>query len=254
MSGALSIVGRGIVLHANPDNCAQVTSAGSRIAGGVIGVKMVTGNTAAPNPSFGNGPYLAVCKLSPTTNGVITGNHGAFYWTQASSDAGVNAYGTIGIVATVGVHIHAWGDLSNAAGNNTGGHYDPAGTGLHAFPSNTSVHHHAGDMGNTDPTKLIDGVMWFSGSYPAGYMTISGAASIVGRGFIVHNGTDDGVSQPTGNAGSRNAQCVIGIANSTLTATPTIPQTPSTSPSAAVATTFSAVVLLAAALVALLQF
>lgn len=258
LSGPLSIVGRGVVLHEAPDNCAQVTSAKSRLAGGVIGVKNATGNTAGPNPEFqsGNGPFLAVCVLSATTSGKLIGVNGSFYWTQASTTAGVNAYGTGGrnVTGTFGVHVHAFGDLSSATGLATMGHYDPKATGFHAYPNATGTAHHAGDMGNTDPTNLFDGVMWYSGSFPSGYMTIYGNTSIVGRGFILHNGTDDGTTQPTGNAGARNGQCVIGIANSTLTAVNKIPtRIPSgDSPSAAAAFTISFAVIAAAALLALL--
>jgi Cu/Zn superoxide dismutase len=42
-------------------------------------------------------------------------------------------------------------------------------------------------------------------------MTLSGPESIIGKGFIVHERRDDGVTQSTGDAGSRFAQCVIGI-------------------------------------------
>ena len=39
-----------------------------------------------------------------------------------------------------------------------------------------------------------------------------GEDSIIGRGVIVHAGEDDLTSQPTGAAGARIAQGVIGIA------------------------------------------
>lgn len=259
MSGLLSIVGRGVVLHEAPDNCLQASAAKSRLAGGVIGIMNVTGittepNMARPTPELsGNGPYLAVCTLSATTSGKNYNVNGSFYWTQATSTAGVDAYGTTGYTGTWGVHIHAWGDLSLANGLATAGHYDPAGTGFHAYPNATGTPHHAGDMGNTDPSALINGVMWYNGSFPSGYMSIYGSTSIIGRGFIVHNGTDDGHTQPTGNAGARNGQCVIGIGNATLTAVRRFPtQTPSNPPSAAAALTFSAAFIMAAALLALL--
>jgi hypothetical protein len=44
-------------------------------------------------------------------------------------------------------------------------------------------------------------------------ISLSGVTSAVGKGLILHELFDDGVSQPTGNAGKRFAQGVIGIKN-----------------------------------------
>jgi Cu-Zn family superoxide dismutase len=43
------------------------------------------------------------------------------------------------------------------------------------------------------------------------HLALSGPASIVGRGLIVHAGEDDLSSQPTGAAGARVACGVIGL-------------------------------------------
>lgn len=261
LSGNYSIIGRGVVLHANPDDCAVVTSAGARIAGGVIGIKN-TGNT--PNEALAAElavPLRVVCTLKATTNANATTEpvNGAFEWTQDSVNGPVTASGTIGYAATVGVHVHAFGDVSDPAGSLTGGHFDPKNTGSHGLPTST-YDHHAGDMGNTDATKIgVDGKMWFHYTFDAGYINIfqSAGSSIIGRGFIVHSVRDAGNSDGSG-MGARVAQCVIGIANTT-SAVPTFPgyrANPVSPPpkSAAAVLSFSAVLaLLFAALIALLH-
>lgn len=105
------------------------------------------------------------------------------------------------------IHIHQWGDCSSADGKATGGHYNPEGHD-HGLPSG-GAKRHAGDLGNL---KADDkGVAVYS--IEVDNISISGAKNpILGRGVIVHAGADDG-GQPTGNAGGRIAQGVIGLAD-----------------------------------------
>ena len=101
-----------------------------------------------------------------------------------------------------GFHIHTYGDLSSEDGTATGGHYDPHNV-THALP--VKRNRHVGDMGNIVANSKGD----------ANYRKVFDIVKleeIVGRGVIVHRDRDDG-GQPTGNAGARVAQGVIGIAN-----------------------------------------
>ena len=105
-----------------------------------------------------------------------------------------------------GFHIHEFGDFSSPDAKSAGGHYNPEGRkhgGLY------DTERHAGDLGNLTANKegkarlevLVDNV------------SINGPLNpIVGRGIVVHAGEDDLKSQPTGNAGSRIAFGIIGIA------------------------------------------
>lgn len=101
-----------------------------------------------------------------------------------------------------GFHIHEVGDCGGDDGMRTKGHFDPHGK-PHGQPGSGS---HAGDLpalsAGTDGRARLD--------VELGGLTISpGAASIVGRGLIVHADPDDFKTQPTGNSGARIACGVI---------------------------------------------
>ena len=104
-----------------------------------------------------------------------------------------------------GFHIHQWGDCSAPDGKSAGGHFNPQGVD-HGGPETET--HHIGDLGNivadADGNAAYDAVLPF--------LKFSGRTSIIGRGIIIHAGTDDLTSQPTGAAGARVACAVIGVA------------------------------------------
>jgi len=108
-----------------------------------------------------------------------------------------------------GIHVHNLGDISDPAGLNTTGHWVGSLGNPHACPENGSVRHF-GDMGNWQATagsiqavKVLD------------LLQLDGIDSIIGRAVIVHSQVDDCFTPPTGNAGTRLAQGVVGIVNST---------------------------------------
>jgi len=152
--------------------------------------------------SMGDEIQKAVCVLHPTkgneTGGIIT-----FIQTEDG----------VKIVADVegltpgkhGFHIHQYGDCSAPDGTSTGGHFNPTNE-KHGSPD--AEERHVGDLGNlvADDNgrahyERLDKVI-----------SLNGPNSIIGRGIIVHAGEDDFVTQPTGNAGARVADGVIGIA------------------------------------------
>lgn len=159
----------------------------------------------------------AICVLSPTNNADLTGVNGTITFTRTKSGVLVEA-NVSGLKPNSkhGFHVHQWGDVSVADGTGTGGHYNPAGSEEHSLPEahdhDGEEHHmtggHAGDMGNLESDA--DG----NASYSKTFENISliGENAILGRAIIVHLNEDDG-GQPTGNAGPRVAQGVIGIAN-----------------------------------------
>lgn len=106
---------------------------------------------------------------------------------------------------THGFHIHEFGDCSSSDGTSAGGHFNPASM-PHGAPADKQ--RHAGDLGNIEAgadgkahIEITDSVL-----------KLDGKGSIIGRGVIVHAAPDDLKTQPTGNAGGRQACGVIGIA------------------------------------------
>ena len=109
--------------------------------------------------------------------------------------------------ATHGFHIHEFGDLSDPMGKAAGSHYNPENHD-HALPSDDGTPRHAGDLGNLEADD--QGNATFEQTFDN--ISIAGMMNpIIGRGVIVHAQPDDG-GQPTGNAGDRLAQGVIGVA------------------------------------------
>ena len=89
-------------------------------------------------------------------------------------------------------HIHEGPDCGGAGFSDSGGHYHPAGT-LHPD--------HAGDL---PPLLSYGGRAWMA------VMTNRfRVRDIVGRTVIIHSGTDDFQTQPSGNPGEKLACGVI---------------------------------------------
>lgn len=159
----------------------------------------------------------AVCVLTPTNNQDLPGVTGTITFTQTKSGVLVVAEVT-GLTPNGkhGFHVHQWGDISGADGKATGGHYDPTGEADHGLPDahehDGETHHmtggHAGDFGNLEADE--NGVASYSKTFED--ISLTDKNAVLGRAIIVHIKEDDG-GQPTGNAGARVAQGVIGIAN-----------------------------------------
>lgn len=158
----------------------------------------------------------AVCVLSSTNNEDLPGVTGTITFTQTKSGVLVEANVTgLKPDSKHGFHVHQWGNISAADGTGTGGHYNPGGA-EHGLPSvhdhdgeaHAMTGGHAGDLGNLESDS--DGNAIYSKTYED--LSLTSDKAILGRAIIVHLNEDDG-GQPTGNAGPRVAQGVIGIAN-----------------------------------------
>ena len=103
------------------------------------------------------------------------------------------------------IHIHEKSDCTAADGSSAGGHWNPTfkkhgkwGVG----------EYHRGDIGNFIADGKGNGTItlttdeWAIGGEDA-------TKNIIGKGLIVHQGADDFISQPAGNAGARVACSAI---------------------------------------------
>ena len=142
----------------------------------------------------------AVAVLTPTKGNDL---QGTVTFIQTPEGVRVQANLT-GLTAGTehGFHVHQYGDCSASDGTSAGGHFNPHGAD-HAGPDAAS--RHVGDLGNSEATyDRVDT-----------HLAVEGESSIIGRAVIVHGGTDDLSSQPSGAAGPRIACGVIGIAANT---------------------------------------
>ena len=150
-----------------------------------------------------SGINQAVAVMSPTAGNSA---RGVVRFTQTS--AGVVVVADIeGLKPNQShaIHVHQFGDITGTDGKKTGGHYNPEKHD-HALPAESM--RHAGDLGNLSSDG--DGRAHYE--ITVTNASLVGKNPILGRGVIIHAKVDDG-GQPTGNAGSRIAQGVIGIAN-----------------------------------------
>ncbi|WP_432712737.1 superoxide dismutase family protein [Pedobacter sp.] len=99
--------------------------------------------------------------------------------------------------STVAVHFHEHGDCGNM-GENAHGHWNPTKENHGKWDAAV---HHSGDIGNIQLDDKGHGTVSITTDR---WSTIDDdAKTIIGRGIIVHGGTDDYKTQPTGNSGPR---------------------------------------------------
>lgn len=145
---------------------------------------------------------VALAILTPTAGNEVTGSI-KFIQTEDTVKVTANLQG-LPPETVHAWHIHQFGDASSPDGKAMGGHYNPEEM-PHGLPNNPE--RHAGDLGNLKADARGDVIKEIT----VNNITINGTKNpILGRGMIIHAETDDG-GQPTGNAGSRIAQGVIGL-------------------------------------------
>ncbi|WP_309609719.1 superoxide dismutase family protein [Flavobacterium sp.] len=103
------------------------------------------------------------------------------------------------------IHIHEKSDCSAADGSSAGGHWNPTFKNHGKWGS---AEYHKGDIGNFMADENGNGTVKFStNEWCIG--CDDETKNIIGKGLIVHKGTDDFTSQPAGNAGARQACSAI---------------------------------------------
>jgi superoxide dismutase, Cu-Zn family len=141
----------------------------------------------------------AHAKLNPTQGSKVKGSVDF-----APTEGGILVTARIeGLTpGTHGFHVHEKGDCSAPDGSSAGGHFNPA-TKPHA--AREASDRHAGDLGNVEANAQGVAEMKFVDAH----LKLDGPESILGKGVIVHEKADDFKTQPTGNAGGRQACGVV---------------------------------------------
>lgn len=103
------------------------------------------------------------------------------------------------------IHVHENGDCSSDDGKSAGGHWNPKGEDHGKWGENM---HHAGDIGNLVADASGTATLEFStDQWCLG--CDDETKNLMGKSFIVHAKADDFKTQPTGDAGGREACGVI---------------------------------------------
>ncbi|MGE3166262.1 MAG: superoxide dismutase family protein [Planctomycetota bacterium] len=168
----------------------------------VAGCSTVQTTTHIYYGDFGPQVDEMVCVLTPTAGNQAAGTV-VFKQDQGFVKVIANVSGLT--PGKHGFHVHHLGDTRAVDGMATGGHFDPKG---HPHGGPGSARRHAGDLGNLEADATGTAHLEWD-DYA---LQLNGPETILGRSIIVHAGEDDLMSQPTGNAGARVAQGVIGIA------------------------------------------
>ena len=101
---------------------------------------------------------------------------------------------------THAIHIHQTADCSSADGKSTGGHWNPTAQPHGKWGDETG--YHKGDIGNFEVgTDGIGTIKMITNEWCIGCGDEN--KDILGKAIIVHQGTDDFTSQPSGAAGAR---------------------------------------------------
>jgi Cu-Zn family superoxide dismutase len=144
----------------------------------------------------------AVAVVTPTKGNSV---HGVV--TFEAGEKGVRVVANLNGLkpGTHGFHVHEFGDISSDDGSSAGGHFNPTGM-PHSMPM--GAQRHAGDMGNIVADEQGNAHL----DYIDPVMKLDGPNAIIGHAVIIHAKEDDFKTQPTGNAGARIGNGVIGIA------------------------------------------
>lgn len=191
-----------LVAYGCSDDEVAATDTGADAGGTSKADSASAADTGGPTPQdSGSALARARANIKPTTDGG-TVNGTAQFEALASGGARVTIAISGATPGLHGIHIHPIGDCGDA-GVGAGGHWTAVDAG-HGYPD--AAVHHTGDLGNITIAANGTGSLVLENR---DWTITPGTYSVVGRAVIFHAGTDDGVSQPTGDAGARPGCGVI---------------------------------------------
>ncbi|KAJ3097594.1 hypothetical protein HDU97_004722 [Phlyctochytrium planicorne] len=217
----------------NPAPPAPVTSA---VGTAVATTAAATTTASAPSPiatAVAPPTFAAIAFLTPTrgnekVKGTVTITQGtvpvkgAGQFAIAGSDTIIVEISITGLApsSTHAIHFHEFGDITDPAGNNQFLHWNPKKVSHKCpgkpFPKNgasiaKAQDVHAGDIGNVvaDANGNVN-VKLTAPNIGEPTLDITNVKFVIGRGVSLHTKTDDCETDPTGDAGVRIAQGVVG--------------------------------------------
>jgi Cu-Zn family superoxide dismutase len=148
-------------------------------------------------PEQTNETKEVVVKMEPKSDSNVSGN---VFFKEANGLVTVTVVVDGLTEGTHAIHIHEKADCSAADGTSSGGHWNPTAQPHGKWGSPEG--YHKGDIGNMEVGADGKGTMTMSTNE---WCIDCGDPNkdILGKAIIVHEGTDDFVTQPTGNAGGR---------------------------------------------------
>lgn len=161
--------------------------------------------------------YEGICILESTSSGrEVSGN---LILTTSGGVSQIKGELIRGLVSGKhAIHVHKFGFTHRPSGLGTGDHYDSNSNNKHGLPPNTD--RHLGDMGSivfpgeegTYDKEIVTDFLKTSTGGDVLWDLSDPNKNIIGHSIIIHELEDKGTGD-TGDAGRRNAQCVIGIRN-----------------------------------------
>lgn len=162
-----------------------------------LAIALLIVSAAMTSCSAGKGKQVSHATLATTADGKEIGSAQFFLLDDGKIRMDLEINFPARADSTVAVHFHEHGDCGNM-GENAHGHWNPT---KEAHGKWGSAAYHSGDIGNITLDGKGHGTI--SVTTDRWSITENEANSIIGRGIIVHGGTDDYTTQPTGNSGPR---------------------------------------------------
>ena len=156
-----------------------------------------TTNTESIDTEISEATDKITIQLEPKSGSNVSGNA---VFRQRSKTVSMIAVFSGLEPGTHAIHLHEKSDCSSDDGKSTGGHWNPTAQPHGEWGDEAG--YHKGDIGNFTANESGTGTITFvSDEWCIGCG--DDTKDILGKAVIVHQGTDDFTSQPSGAAGSR---------------------------------------------------